>query len=77
MTHDPARQDYEPYYENPSEEYERLYLCLQQQIEDTFTTISRIQRICPVGKESTWKDLRSGLRIWRAAIRPMTGLEGK
>lgn len=69
-THDPVRPGYVPYYEDAREEYERLVRCLQQQIEDCFTTIQRIQD-SPAAPHA-WKDLRGGLRCWRAAIRPHT-----
>ena len=70
-THDPSKSfpgwEYEPYYEDQEQEAERLERCLQQQIENLFTTISRIQKITE--DKQRWQTLRGGLRCWRAAIR--------
>lgn len=70
-THDPSKSlpgwEFVPYYDDPEQEYKRLKNCLQQQIEDTFTTISRIQSLDQ--NASTWRTLRDGLRCWRGAIR--------
>ena len=68
-THDPSRQGYAPYYDEPGEEYDRLVRCLQQQIEDCFTTMTRIQ--ANEAAPSAWRDLGGGLRVWRAATRTM------
>jgi hypothetical protein len=67
MTNDPASPSYVPAYEDNALEAERLERCLQQQIEDCFTTISRLQEITE--ERPRWKTLREGLRCWRAAIR--------
>lgn len=71
-THDPTRNHYAPAYDDPAQESARLVRCLQQQIEDCFTTISRIERLAPGASGLTWRTLRDGLRCWRAAIRQLT-----
>ena len=78
-SNDPSKQSYVPYYDDPRLEAERLERCLQQQIEDCFTVISRIQKIhegdvrldLGSGGAHRWKTLREGLRCWRAAVRHM------
>lgn len=65
-THDPVSPSYTPAYEDERLEAERLERVLQQQIEDCFTTISRLQEI--TDKPHRWRTLREGLRCWRHAI---------
>ena len=81
ITNDPSKSlpgwDFVPYYDDPDKEYKRLIGCLQQQIEDTFTIIGRIQSLASDNVETAqtihaWKTLREGLRCWRAAIRCLT-----
>lgn len=64
-TNDPVSPGYVPVYEDEGREAERLERCLQQQIEDCFTTISRLRKITP---GTRWDNLRGGLRCWRNAI---------
>jgi hypothetical protein len=68
-TSDPVSTDYVPFYEDDTEECERLYRCLQQQIEDCFTTISRIQDRTEDKPE--WKMIREGLRFFRVGLRTL------
>ncbi len=66
-TQDPVSPNYVPAYEDPQREAERLERCLQQQIEDCFTTITRLQRI--TDDRLRWEMLRHGLHCWRLSIR--------
>lgn len=69
--YDPTRDDYQPFYQDRREEEARLYRCLQQQIEDCFTTMSRIQSITE--DTSEWRTAREGLRFFRVGLRTLAG----
>ena len=73
-THDPSKSapayEYEPEYADVHDEQGRLIRCLQQQIEDCFTTISRIEAQ-GTARSRNWRTIREGLRCWRAAIRTL------
>lgn len=82
-TSDPSRTNYVPYYEDANEEYDRIVRCLQQQIEDCFTTMTRIRRSLNdqhrTSEKMDWDNMRGGLRCWRMAVRqvapPSKGIE--
>ncbi len=69
--YNPVSPDYVPYYGSDEQELDRLARCLQQQVEDCFTTISRIQAI-KTADRSDWQTVRQGLRCWRIALSKIT-----
>lgn len=66
---DPLNASYEPFFSDPRLEAERLERCLQQQVEDLFTTMSRIRSTVTAEDIPRWDTLRGGLRCWRMAVR--------